>query len=68
MTIDAYQTEVSYPTMCSDSSVDNYDYYDMTDAREIAQCRFTWNWEFGNNNAVYAQSGPYPNDDTVECA
>ncbi|KAM7454028.1 cysteien protease [Blastocystis sp. subtype 1] len=33
-----------YTKMCGDVA-DSYLYYDLDDEREIAQCRYTWNWE-----------------------
>ena len=45
VTIRAYQVKVWYPPMCSATDPDNYAYYDRDDAKEMAQCGFTWNWE-----------------------
>ena len=67
VTISAYQVAVYYPTMCSTTNEDNYGYYNMSDANEVSQCRFTWNWEVGDTLNVYAPSGPYPNDYTRFC-
>ena len=68
VTIKARQVNVNYPTMCDDSQyADNYQYYDMADDADKAQCRFTWNWEMGNTNTNYAGHGPYPDMNTVEC-
>ena len=39
----------------------------MNDEKEIAQCRFTWNWEMGDTINVYAPAGPFPNDSTEAC-
>ncbi|KAM7453314.1 hypothetical protein BLSTO_05941 [Blastocystis sp. subtype 1] len=33
-----------YTRMCY-TVEDSYTYYDLNDEKEIAQCRFTWNWE-----------------------
>ena len=64
----AFQVAVTYPPMCSTtSSADNYWYYDMMNDDEIAQCRFTWNWEMGDTVNVYAPAGPFPNDSTEDC-
>ena len=63
----AFQVAVTYPTMCSTTHQDNYWYYDMEDEKEIAQCRFTWNWEMGDTINVYAPAGPFPNDSTEAC-
>ena len=67
VTIRAMQVSVDYPPMCSTTNADNYWYYDMTDSREVTQCRFTWNWEVNDNSIVYASVGPFPNDDTEHC-
>ena len=53
--------------MCSTTNADNYWYYDMMNEKEIAQCRFTWNWEMGDTINVYAPAGPFPNDSTEAC-
>ena len=45
MTIRAYQVKVWYPPMCSPTDPDNYAYYVRDDAKEMAQCGFTWSWE-----------------------
>ena len=63
----AFQVAVNYPPMCSTSVADNYWYYDMMNDDEIAQCRFTWNWEMGDTINVYAPAGPFPNDSTEAC-
>ena len=67
VTIRANQVTVNYPPMCSTTNADNYWYYDMTDSREVTQCRFTWNWEMNDVTNVYASVGPFPNDDTEYC-
>ena len=67
VTIRAFQVAVEYPPMCSTTDADNYWYYDMTDSREVTQCRFTWNWEVNDDTSVYASVGPFPNDDTEHC-
>ena len=50
----------------STTSNPNYEYYNMTNPSEIAQCRFTWNWELFDENSRYA-TGPYPNNDSISC-
>ena len=45
VTIRAYQVSVWYPPMCSATNADNYSYYNRDDETEVAQCRYTWNWE-----------------------
>ncbi|KAK8794878.1 hypothetical protein WA588_003735 [Blastocystis sp. NMH] len=65
--IRASQVSTWYPTMCSTTHRDNYWYYDMEDEKEIAQCRFNWNWEMGDTVYVYAPAGPFPNDRTDVC-
>ena len=65
VTIYALQMPVDYPPMCSNSA-SNYRYYDMTDEKERAQCRFTWNWEMSNTVNTYGD-GPYPNNETDPC-
>ena len=61
------QVTVNYPPMCSTTNADNYWYYDMEDEKEVAQCRFTWDWEMGDTVNVYAPAGPFPNDNTDPC-
>ena len=56
-------------TMCKGVSTDldpNYWYYDMTDPDEVAQCRYTWNWELFDEFSKYA-TGPYPNEESKSC-
>ena len=50
----------------SSDLISNYWYYDMTDEKEIAQCRFTWNWELFDEFSRYS-TGPYPNSSSVNC-
>ena len=38
----------------------------MTDPDEIAQCRYTWNWELFDEFSQYAP-GPYPNEESIPC-
>ena len=67
VTIRAMQVVATYPSMCSTTRQDNYEYYDMEDEKEIAQCRFTWNWEMDDTSNVYATAGPFPNESTESC-
>ena len=67
VTILTSQVTVTYPSMCSTTRQDNYEYYDMTNQNETAQCRFTWNWEVGDTINVYAPAGPFPNERTESC-
>ena len=64
VTIRAIQVAVTNPPTCSTTNSDNYWYYDMNDEKEIAQCRFTWNWEMSDTINMYAPAGPFPNDKT----
>ena len=66
VTIQARDVTVTIPPMCNPNDPNNYWYYDMTDEKEIAQCRYTWNWEY-MINPKYTTVGPYPNDNTPEC-
>ena len=56
----------SYPKMCGSVS-DNYSYYDLEDENEIAQCRFTWNWELksGESTVLLVRSPTYRTWTTV---
>ena len=67
VTIRAMQVVATYPSMCSTTRQDNYEYYNMEDEKEIAQCRFTWNWEMDDTSNVYAPAGPFPNESTESC-
>lgn len=66
------ETLVNYPVFCLDDSDFQSDtmtqthYYDMTDPKDAAQCRFNWNWEVNRlfNNYI---TGPYPLSDTPNC-
>ena len=64
--VNAREVSVSYPPMCSTSDSNNLWYYDMTNERDIDQCRFTWNWEMGDTLNTYGD-GPYPNNETEPC-
>ena len=50
---------VVYPTMCGEPEK-SYLYYDLNDANEIAQCRFTWHWELKTAYRMYGTQGPFP--------
>ena len=72
VTIVANETLVKYPVFClnntdfQSSSITQTYYYDMTDPKDAAQCRFNWNWEVTGsfNNDI---TGPYPLSDTPNC-
>ena len=49
--------------MFSTTNSDNLRYYDMSNQKEVNQCRFTWNWEMGDTFNTYGD-GPYPNENT----
>ena len=49
-----------YPNMCS-SPDHSYSYYDLSDEREVEQCRFTWHWEMKTGYRMYGDKGPFPN-------
>ena len=49
-----------YPLMCGTTG-EHYYYYDLEDEAEIAQCRFTWNWELKDGSRRYGSQGPFPN-------
>ena len=53
VSIRAMQVSVSYDTMCSTTNSDNLRYYDMSDDKEVNQCRFTWNWEMDDRLNTY---------------
>ena len=56
----------SYPKMCHEVD-DSYSYYDLEDENEIAQCRFTWNWELksGESTVLLVRSPTYRTWTTV---
>lgn len=60
VTVYARDVNVTYPTMCSVTNANNYKYYNMTDAKEVAQCRYTWSWELGYTEHTYVPAGPFP--------
>ena len=64
--VKAREVSVTIPPMCKTGDETNYWYYDMNDEKEVAQCRYTWNWEY-LVSPKYTVSGPYPNDKTEEC-
>ena len=39
--------------MFSTTNSDNLRYYDMSDDKEVNQCRFTWNWEMDDRLNTY---------------
>ena len=57
---------VVYPNMCGSTS-SSYSYYDLSDEREIAQCRFTWHWEVKKGYRQYGDKGPFPNRQNPKC-
>ncbi|KAM7453708.1 hypothetical protein BLSTO_05540 [Blastocystis sp. subtype 1] len=54
-----------YTKMCSYVN-DSYNYYDLNDERERAQCRYTWNWELKSGEREYAANGPFPNSENLQ--
>ena len=52
--------------MFSTTNSDNLRYYDMSDDKEVNQCRFTWNWEMDDRLNTYGDD-PYPNENTEPC-
>lgn len=66
VTIAARDIAVVIPPMCKTGDNTNYSYYDMSDERDVAQCQYTWNWEY-KMNPKYTVYGPYPDDNTMEC-
>ena len=66
VSIRAMQVSVSYDTMFSTTNSDNLRYYDMSDDKEVNQCRFTWNWEMDDRLNTYGDD-PYPNENTEPC-
>ena len=66
VSIRAMQVSVLYDTMCSTTNVNNLGYYDMSNDKEVSQCRYTWNWEMGDTLNTYGD-GPYPNENTEPC-
>ena len=71
VTISIADSVLQYPVMCMDpdkieSNMKQTFYYDMSDVKDAAQCRFNWNWEATltyNNDIV----GPYPLPDAQHC-
>ena len=51
--------------MCNPAKTSTYWYYDMTSEAEVAQCQFTWSWEYLGSK--HYGNGPYPNEETQEC-
>ena len=60
VTIRARQETILTPHMCSNSPTD-----DVSTSTELTQCHFTWNWEYSGYR--HMNTGPYPNEDTVDC-
>lgn len=52
--------------LCSTTSLFRYNYFNLSDPKELERCRHTWNWEFGMSEK-YTTSGPYPNELTEHC-
>ena len=50
---------VKYPLMCGEADK-SYAYYNLSDADEIAQCRYTWHWELKTAYRMYGTQGPFP--------
>ena len=51
---------VVYPLMCGEADK-SYGYYNLSNADEIAQCRYTWHWELKTAYRMYGTQGPFPN-------
>ena len=65
VSLSALQYAATFTTMCKDA--DSYTYYDLNDPAELAQCRFTWNWEYLAQTR-YCQNGcPFPNKQNPRC-
>ena len=54
---------VKYPLMCGEADK-SYSYYNVSDADEIAQCRYTWHWELKTDYRMYGTQGPFPDRNT----
>ena len=50
---------VKYPLMCGEADK-SYSYYNVSDADETAQCRYTWHWELKTAYRMYGTQGPFP--------
>ena len=50
---------VKYPLVCGEPDK-SYGYYNVSDADEIAQCRYTWHWELKTAYRMYGTQGPFP--------
>ena len=61
---------ITFPTFCmsnlNGTQANNAPYYNMEDEKEVAQCRYTWNWEYGGN-INNSNAGPYPNVNSPDC-
>lgn len=53
--------------MCGNISR-SYGYYNLSDEKEMKQCRYTWNWELFDEFTQYSSNGPYPMEDTPDCS
>ena len=54
---------VKYPLMCGEADK-SYSYYNVSDADETAQCRYTWHWELKTAYRMYGTQGPFPDRNT----
>ena len=54
---------VKYPLMCGEADK-SYGYYNVSDADETAQCRYTWHWELKTDYRMYGTQGPFPDRNT----
>ena len=54
---------VKYPLMCGEADK-SYAYYNVSDADETAQCRYTWHWELKTAYRMYGTQGPFPDRNT----
>ena len=54
---------VKYPLMCGEADK-SYGYYNVSDADETAQCRYTWHWELKTAYRMYGTQGPFPDRNT----
>ena len=54
---------VKYPLMCGEADK-SFGYYNLSDADETAQCRYTWHWELKTDYRVYGTQGPFPDRNT----
>ena len=72
VSIEASETMVKYPVFCvndedfQSQTMTRTNYYDMTDEKDAAQCRYNWNWEATGSFNNYI-TGPYPLESTLDC-